>query len=316
MANNVVTKLEELNLMDKFLFDETMEDTEAYQATVSILLENEIELLDKPETEKELRVSPQLRQVRLDVVSMDRDGKLYYAEMQQKNTGNLRKRSRYYQAQLDVSLLEPSSTDFNLLNDSCFILIAPFDLFGKGLYRYTFEGVCRECPDLKLEDGATRIFINTKGTNRQEFSQEFLDFMEYITATTDAVAEETQSGKIKLIHEKVRKIKISEKMGVKFMQKWEEIAYARDEGHAEGYATGHSEGLSEGYSTGHSEGLSEGENLSIIKMVCKKLQKGKTPEEISEDLEADLNEILRIYNAAKEYSPDYDAEKIYERLYK
>ena len=302
MANNVVTKLEELNLMDKFLFDETMEDTEAYQATVSILLENEIELLDKPETEKELRVSPQLRQVRLDVVSMDRDGKLYYAEMQQKNTGNLRKRSRYYQAQLDVSLLEPGSTDFNLLNDSCFILIAPFDLFGKGLYRYTFEGVCRECPDLKLNDGATRIFINTKGTNRQEFSQEFLDFMEYITSTTDAAAEETQSGKIK----------ISEKMGVKFMQKWEELAYARDEGHAEGYATG----LSEGYSTGHSEGLSEGENLSIIKMVCKKLQKGKTPEEISEDLEADLNEILRIYNAAKEYSPDYDAEKIYERLYK
>ncbi|MDD6491247.1 MAG: Rpn family recombination-promoting nuclease/putative transposase [Firmicutes bacterium] len=317
MANNVVTKLEELNLMDKFLFDETMEDTEAYQATVSILLENEIELLDKPETEKELRVSPQLRQVRLDVVSMDRDGKLYYAEMQQKNTGNLRKRSRYYQAQLDVSLLEPSSTDFNLLNDSCFILIAPFDLFGKGLYRYTFEGVCRECPDLKLEDGATRIFINTKGTNRQEFSQEFLDFMEYITSTTDAAAEETQSGKIK----------ISKKMGVKFMQKWEELAYARDEGHAEGYAaghseglsegysTGHSEGLSEGYSTGHSEGLSEGENLSIIKMVCKKLQKGKTPEEISEDLEADLNEILRIYNAAKEYSPNYDAEKIYHKLF-
>lgn len=82
MANNVVTKLAELNLVDKFLFDETMEDTEAYQAVVSILLENEIELINKPETEKELRISPQLRQVRLDVVSMDRGGKLYYTEMQ------------------------------------------------------------------------------------------------------------------------------------------------------------------------------------------------------------------------------------------
>ena len=57
---------------------------------------------------------------------------------------------RYYQAQLDVSLLEPGSKDFNLLSDSCFILIAPFDLFGYGLYRYTFEGTCRECPDLKI----------------------------------------------------------------------------------------------------------------------------------------------------------------------
>lgn len=84
--------------------------------------------------------------------------------MQQRNTGNLLKRSRYYQAQLDVSLLEPGSADFNLLNDSCFILIAPFDIFGRGLYRYTFEGVCRECSDLKLNDGAVRVFINTKGT--------------------------------------------------------------------------------------------------------------------------------------------------------
>ena len=295
MANNVVTKLAELNLVDKFLFDETMEDMEAYQAVVSILLENEIELINKPETEKELRISPQLRQVRLDVVSMDRGGKLYYTEMQQKNTGNLRKRSRYYQAQLDVSLLEPGSTDFNLLNDSCFILIAPFDLFGKGLYRYTFEGGCRECPDLKLEDGATRIFINTRGTNRQEFSQEFLDFMEYITATTDEIADGTKSPRIKLIHEKVRKIKISEKMGVKFMQKWEEIAYARDEGIAQGQA--------------------KGEKLNMIRLVCKKLRKGKTPEEISEDLEEDMEVILRICNAANEYAPDYDVEAIYTRLF-
>lgn len=183
-------KLEELNLLDKFLFDEAMEDRETYQNVISILLENEIDILEKPETEKELRISPELREVRLDVVGMDQAGKLYYTEMQKQNTGNLIKRSRYYQAQLDVSLLEPGSTDFNLLNDSCFILIAPFDIFGRGLYRYTFESVCRECPDLRLEDGAVRIFINTKGTNRESFSQEFLDFMEYIEKTTDEKAQE------------------------------------------------------------------------------------------------------------------------------
>lgn len=61
-------KLEELNLLDKFLFDEAMENSETYQAVISILLENEVELLGKPETEKELRISPGQRQVRLDVV--------------------------------------------------------------------------------------------------------------------------------------------------------------------------------------------------------------------------------------------------------
>ena len=63
----VNTKLEKLNLLDKFLFDEAMEDAETYQAVISILMEKEIELLGKPETEKEFRVSPELREVRLDV---------------------------------------------------------------------------------------------------------------------------------------------------------------------------------------------------------------------------------------------------------
>ena len=131
---SVMTRLEKLNLEDRFLFSEVMEDREACQAAVSILLEEEIHLLEKPETEKELRVSPQLRQVRLDVVGMDIQKRVYYTEMQKKDTKNLRKRSRLYQAQLDVSLLEPGTVNFNQLNDSCFILIAPFDLFGKGFY--------------------------------------------------------------------------------------------------------------------------------------------------------------------------------------
>ncbi len=74
MAKNITTVLEKLNLVDRFLFDETMESQSAYQAVVSILLENEIELAGKPETEKELRVSPDLRQVRLDVVVRDYTG--------------------------------------------------------------------------------------------------------------------------------------------------------------------------------------------------------------------------------------------------
>ncbi|MBO5486641.1 MAG: hypothetical protein J5988_06905, partial [Eubacterium sp.] len=199
MAKKTVTGLKDLNLVDKFLFDETMESREAYEAAVSILLENEVELLESPKTEKELRVSPQLRQVRLD-----------------------------------VSLLEPGSRDFNLLNDSCFILIAPFDIFGRGLCRYTFEGTCRECPDLKLGDGAVRVFINTKGRNREDFSEEFLDFMEYVTDSSDDRADRTKSKKIKRIHRQVQAVKESEKMGVKYMQRWEELAEARDEGHSAG----------------------------------------------------------------------------------
>lgn len=235
---NVMTRLDSLNLVDKFLFDETFESAEAYSAAISILLEDEIELLNRPQTEKELRVSPQLRQVRLDVVGMDSKQKLYYTEMQKRDTKNLVRRSRYYQAQLDVSLLEPGCIDFNRLNDTCFILIAPFDIFGKGLYRYTFEGTCRECPELKLQDGATRVFINTRGTNGEAFSQEFLDFMTYLTETTGQNAENSNSDRIRTIHKNVCRIKDSEKMGVKYMQTWEEKILIRQAGKEEGRVEG------------------------------------------------------------------------------
>ncbi|MBO5165356.1 MAG: Rpn family recombination-promoting nuclease/putative transposase [Lachnospiraceae bacterium] len=238
MTQNVKTILDGLNLSDRFLFDETMEEPEVYSAAVSILLEQDIELLSRVETEKELRISSELRSIRLDVVGMDTDKKVYYTEMQKRDTKNLKKRSRYYQGQMDVSLLEPGCTDFCKLPDTCFILVAPFDIFGRGKYRYTFEGQCRECSDLKIEDGALRIFINTHGTNKEEFSKEFLDFMEYINATTDEVADRTESDKIKLIHRNVQKVKASEKMGVKVMQKWEELAYEREDGRIEGRADG------------------------------------------------------------------------------
>ncbi len=296
MEKNVATRLEDLNLINRFLFDEVMEDRESYQATVSILLGEDIELMDGPETEKELRVSPELREIRLDVVSMDRSGKLYYTEMQQKDTKNLRRRSRYYQAQLDVSLLEPGSKDFNLLNDSCLILVAPFDIFERGLYRYTFATFCKECPDLKLEDGATRVFINTKGKNKWAFTQEFLDFMEYLTNTTDEVAEKTESYRIKRIHEQVKRIRLSEKMGVKYMQLWEEKAYIREEG--------------------LEQGLAEGRDKHLINIICKKLAKAKSLDQIADEVEESLELVEKICLAAQKEAPAYDCNKIYMRLHK
>ena len=296
MEKNVVTRLEDLNLINRFLFDEVMEDRESYQDTVSILLGEDIELMDGPETEKELRVSPELREIRLDVVSMDKSRKLYYTEMQQKDTKNLKRRSRYYQAQLDVSLLEPGSKDFNLLNDSCLILVAPFDIFERGLYRYTFATFCKECPDLKLEDGATRVFINTKGKNKWVFSQEFLDFMEYLTNTTDEVAEKTESCRIKRIHEQVKRIRLSEKMGVKYMQLWEEKAYIREEG--------------------LEQGLAEGRDKHLINIICKKLAKAKSLDQIADEVEESLELVEKICLAAQKEAPAYDCNKIYMRLHK
>lgn len=85
-----------------------------------------------------------------------------------------------------------------------------------------------------LKDGATRIFLNTRGTHPDGVSQELIDFLRYIEITDGAFAKQTGSEKIQKIHECVQKIKSSEEMGVKYMQSWEEKIIEREQGKAEG----------------------------------------------------------------------------------
>ena len=84
-------------------------------------------------------------------------------EMQTSNTGNLPKRSRYYQGTVDLNMLS-SGAEYDELKTSYIIFINTFDLFGKGFPKYTFENVCQESSDLHLDDGAIKVFINAKST--------------------------------------------------------------------------------------------------------------------------------------------------------
>lgn len=102
-----VKRLKELTLLDRFLFAETMEDKRNLQLILSIILGKELELKGQPQVEKELRTAPWLRSIRLDVYTTDEERRVYSTEVQKINTGNLVKRSRFYQALIDGSLLMP-----------------------------------------------------------------------------------------------------------------------------------------------------------------------------------------------------------------
>ena len=264
-----IVPLKDLNLTDRFLFDEVMEDKQTHRDVLEIIFQREIPLLEENETEKELRVSPLSRSIRMDVFAIDEEDKVYNTEMQQKKRNDLAKRSRYYQSMIDTSLLEPGIPSYNLLKDSYIIIITPFDLFGYGRYQYTFETVCREEPGCILEDGAVRIFLNTRGTNPEEVSKELVDLLHYLEHTTDEEAEKTDSQRIRRIHSHVCKVKSSEEIGVKYMQAWEEKYYEREEGREEGIK----------------EGMKRGIKLKLQEIVKKKLAKNQSPEEIAEALE-------------------------------
>lgn len=228
-------KLQELTLFDKFLFDETMDIPEAHEAVLQIIFgDDNLKLLTPVQTEKEIRTAPWLRSIRLDVYAIDQEKRIYNTEAQKAEKKDLVKRSRFYQSLIDSSLLEPGAINFNQMNDTCIIMITPFDLFGEGRYQYTFRSRCDENPALSMEDGAIRIFLNSHGKNPEEVSPELTEFLKYMESTDAALAENSANEKLKKIHKHVSQIKASEEMGVKYMQKWEEKVLDIEKGREEG----------------------------------------------------------------------------------
>lgn len=263
-TNPIMKPLSALNLLDRFLFACTMEDQETMELVLQIILGRELRLCDYAQAEKELRTAPWLRSIRLDVITMDEYG-LYNTEVQKRNTGNLPRRSRFYQALMDSSTLAPGEVNFNRMPDATLITIAPFDLFGEGKYCYTFRMKCEESEHLSLEDGATRIFLNTRGTNEGEVSEELVSLLHYFEESTEENASRCNSARIQTLHRQVSRIKASEEIGVRYMQQWEEKVYAKEEGRIEGKAE------------------------ALMSLVARKLEKGKTAIEIAEDLETEVS---------------------------
>ena len=238
--------LKDLNLLDRFLFAEAMEDPENMRTVLEIILGKDVVLKHLPQVEKETRTSPAYRFAKLDVWAEDTEDVVYDTEVQGRNTKNLPRRSRYYESLIDVKLLEPGEKDFNKINDVYIILIAPFDLFGKERYMYTFRMTCKEDTSIPLNDGATRIFLNTHGKNPEEVSPELVELLRYIEHTTQDVADSCTSSRIHEMQERICSIKSSEEVSVKYMQRWEELQMERDEARAEGREEGRVEGREEG----------------------------------------------------------------------
>ena len=238
--------LKDLNLMDKFLFDEAMEDKDNMKTLLDIVLGQDTHLKYPPQTEKEFRNSKENRQIRLDVYAIDEDDVVYDTEPQKQNTKNLPKRSRLYQGLIDSNLLPPGSIDFNALNTVIIIMIMPFDLFGYELYQYTFRMKCEEISELELEDGATRIFLNSHGKHPEFVNPELIELLEYMEKSTDTVAKKCESKRIHQMHERITKLKSSKEMEIKYMQKWEEKEIERQEAYAEGERVGEKRERTEG----------------------------------------------------------------------
>lgn len=170
-------RYETLGISNDFMFGKIMQDENICRPFLEQILGIRIHHIEYLEKQKSVDLKADARSVRFDIY-VDDGETVYNCEMQTTQNRNLPKRSRYYQGQIDLNLIAKGE-DYSGLKRSFVIFICTFDPFDEEAYAYTFENICREYPDLRLEDGTTKIFLNTKGTVG-DVSNDFRELMVYL----------------------------------------------------------------------------------------------------------------------------------------
>lgn len=211
--------IDEQTIMNDFLFSVVMRQKEYCIPLLEYILKIKIKDVSYAEDQKTMQsVVPTAKSIRLDVFVEDDQNTIYDLEVQTSNEYNLGKRSRYYQSMMDTRALEKGA-DYQDLKKSFVIFICNFDPFQSSRYVYTFRTRCDEVPDEILEDEATKIVINTKGTVG-DISDELKAVLQYMDSGL------VSSEYTKALDAEVQNVKADEKVRMSYMMLQE--AYARE----------------------------------------------------------------------------------------
>ncbi|HJC75430.1 MAG TPA: Rpn family recombination-promoting nuclease/putative transposase [Candidatus Mediterraneibacter faecavium] len=217
-AEDDVNPLQNMNLMDDFLFDVATVDLETCKIIIELSLGIMIKKIRWKEGQKVVHNMPGKRGIRMDFYVEDDKGQVFDVEMQKRNQGNIPKRTRFYQALIDTPMLKSGERGFDNLKPAYIIVICGFDQYGYGKYRYTFENRCKEIPDLTMGDECTKIILNTKGTNDDEVEKSLVDFLHYVDHSSEENVPDDCDERLKHLHKKIYEIKSNEQMGVSYMK--------------------------------------------------------------------------------------------------
>lgn len=237
--------LQELNLTDDFLFDVATEELENCKAIIELTTGLRLKSLKWKSGQKVIHNLPGKRGVRLDFIAESEDGMIFDVEMQNRNEGNIPKRTRFYQALIDAPILKSGERGFDKMNPLYIIIICNYDPYGKKKYCYTFDNQCKEVPGLRLGDEVTKLLLSTKGENKEEVSKELVDFLHYVTESNENGLPDECDERLKRLHESIREIKASADMEVEYMKMEERERIIRDEGKQIGIINGKIESVLE-----------------------------------------------------------------------
>lgn len=171
----------QINLSDFALFLSVMKVKEAYEDVLSIILDETDLKLKEVKVEHVILNKSGKRAIRLDAWALDIQDRQFDMEMQNDTTkDDVCKRSRFYQSIIDTPILKSGrETRYKNLPSTAIIFITQDDIFGRNQAIYTFSERCEEVPDLRLEDGTCKIFLNMTSKNGRPELISLLQYMKY-----------------------------------------------------------------------------------------------------------------------------------------
>ena len=251
-----IKSFDELTFQDNFIFQKVMLKKHICKAVLERLLDISIKDIVYIHEEKNLDVRWDTKSVRLDVFVNDDKGTVFNIEMQtSKDMEELVKRTRFYQSILDMYHIQKGQK-YTTLNDSYIIFICTFPVFTDNRHKYTFKNVCIEDHDIALNDGATKLFLSTKGTQNDVSKplQAFLDYIDGQEATDELLRDIDDA-----VYE------------VKHCEVWKEEYVMLSMDHYKYWKEGMAEGIAEGIAEGLAQGKAEGKIEVVIQMLRKQL---------------------------------------------
>ena len=172
-------RYEELTFTDDFMFCKVLANNEELcKELLELILGIKIRKVVVLNRQQAIEITADAKGVRLDVYVEDDENSVYDIEMEATKRIHLPKRSRYYQAMIDLNIIERGEK-YDKLKKSFVIFICLKDPFDRGMHLYSFENRCKEIPELLLGDETIKVFVNAAGT-ANDVSPEMADFLKYL----------------------------------------------------------------------------------------------------------------------------------------
>ncbi|MDD3337563.1 MAG: Rpn family recombination-promoting nuclease/putative transposase [Lachnospiraceae bacterium] len=145
----------------------------------------------------------------------------------------LPKRVRFYHAKIDAQSLEAGES-YHSLKSVIIIMIMPYDPFGLDRMVYTIRSSCIEVPEMPYDDGAKTLFLYSRGKEGDP-PEKLKQLLHYMEETTDSNAS---NDALREMHQMVKKVKQDREVSLGYMKIFEREEMLREEGLQQGFREG------------------------------------------------------------------------------